>query len=57
MPRAAGQVMAPVISDPLPPQQVMLTTGQHTLTIDATTNDPLYHFGAFYQFELSFWPV
>ena len=49
--------MGPVISDPPPPQQVMLTTGQHTLTIDATTNDSLYHFGAFYQFDLSFQAV
>jgi len=24
------------------------------MTIDATTNDALYHFGAFYQFDLSF---
>jgi len=32
----------------------MLTAGAHTLTIDATTNDALYHFGAFYQFGLTF---
>ena len=46
--------MGPVVSSPPPPQQVMLTTGQHTLTIDATTNDAVYHFGAFYQFGLTF---
>jgi hypothetical protein len=46
--------MGPVVSDPPPPQQVLLTAGEHTLTIDATTNDALYHFGAFYQFGLSF---
>lgn len=46
--------MGPVVSDPPPPQQVLLTAGEHTLTIDATTNDPLYHFGAFYQFDLGF---
>jgi len=46
--------MGPVVSDPPPPQQVLLTAGEHTLFIDATTNDPLYHFGAFYQFGLSF---
>jgi hypothetical protein len=46
--------MAPVVSDPPPPQQVLLTRGVHTLTITASTNDPLYHFGAWYQFDLSF---
>jgi hypothetical protein len=46
--------MGPVVSDPPPPQQVLLTAGEHTLFIDATTNDPLYHVGAFYQFDLSF---
>ncbi len=46
--------MGPVVSDPPPPQQVLLTAGEHTLFIDATTNDPLYHFGAFYQFGLTF---
>ncbi|RMF01243.1 MAG: hypothetical protein D6773_10345 [Alphaproteobacteria bacterium] len=49
--------MGPVVSDPPPPQQVLLTAGAHTLTIDATTNDALYHFGAFYQFDLSFQAV
>ncbi len=46
--------MAPVVSNPPPPQQVLLTTGPHTLHIDATTNDPLYHFGAWYRFDLTF---
>lgn len=46
--------MGPVVSNPPPPQQVLLSAGQHTLFIDATTNDALYHFGAFYQFGLSF---
>ena len=46
--------MAPVVSDPAPPQQVTLQPGTHTLFIDATTNDPLYHFGAWYRFDLSF---
>jgi hypothetical protein len=46
--------MAPVVSDPPPPQQVTLQPGTHTLFIDATTNDPLYHFGAWYRFDLSF---
>ena len=31
--------------------------GEHTLFIDATTNDPLYHVGAFYQFGLTFQEV
>lgn len=46
--------MGPVVSGPPPPQQVLLTAGEHTLFIDATTNDTLYHFGAFYQFRLKF---
>jgi len=46
--------MAPVVSDPAPPQQVTLQPGAHTLFIDATTNDPLYHFGAWYRFDLTF---
>ncbi len=46
--------MAPVISDPPPPQQVLLNPGPHTLYIDATTNDALYHFDAWYQFALTF---
>ncbi|HPD17384.1 MAG TPA: hypothetical protein PLE19_20800 [Planctomycetota bacterium] len=46
--------MAPVVSNPPPPQQVLLEPGPHVLFIDATTNDPLYHFGAWYRFDLSF---
>jgi len=46
--------MAPVVSNPAPPQQVTLQPGTHTLFIDATTNDPLYHFGAWYRFDLTF---
>ena len=46
--------MGPVVSDPAPPQQVTLQPGTHTLFIDATTNDPLYHFGAWYRFDLTF---
>lgn len=46
--------MGPVISNPPPPQQVLLNPGPHTLYIDATTNDPLYHFDAWYQFALTF---
>ena len=46
--------MGPVVSDPPPPQQVLLNPGPHTLYIDATTNDPLYHFDAWYQFALTF---
>lgn len=48
--------MGPVVSDPHPPQQVMLTPGEHTLMIDARTNAP-HHFGVFYQFGLSFQAV
>jgi len=47
--------MGPVVSDPPPPQQVTLHPGMvHTLFIDATTNDALYHFDAWYQFGLAF---
>jgi hypothetical protein len=46
--------MGPVLSDPPPPQQVLLNPGPHVLFIDATTNDPLYHFGAWYRFDLTF---
>ena len=46
--------MGPVVSDPPPPQQALLTAGKHTLVIDATSVDALYQFGAFYQFDLSF---
>ncbi len=49
--------MGPVVSNPPPPQQVLLTAGPHTLFIDATTNDPLYHFGAWYRFDLTFAPA
>lgn len=46
--------MGPVISNPPPPQQVTLNPGPHTLYISATTNDPLYHFDAWYRFDLTF---
>jgi len=46
--------MGPVVSDPPPPQQVYLAAGAHTIEILATTADPLYHFGAWYQFQLTF---
>lgn len=49
--------MGPVVSNPPPPQQVLLTAGPHVLFIDATTNDPLYHFGAWYRFDLTFAPA
>jgi len=49
--------MAPVVSNPPPPQQVILEPGQHVLFIDATTNDELYHFGAWYRFDLTFDPA
>lgn len=52
---AAG--MSPVASDPPPPQQVLLEPGPQVLFIDATTNDPLYHFGAQYRFDLSSAPA
>jgi len=33
---------------------VILEPGPHTLFISASTNDPLYHFDAWYQFALTF---
>lgn len=56
----AADRMAPEAASrlrPAPAQQVLLTAGTHTLTINATTNDALYHFEAFYQFGLSFQAV
>jgi len=49
--------MAPVISTPAPPQFMDLPPGTHTLRIETETHDALYHFGAFYQFNLSFTPL
>lgn len=47
--------LAPVISVNEPPQNVLLTAGEHTLTINCTTNDNNYHSSdAYYEFELSF---
>jgi len=48
--------MGPVVSDPPPPQSVNLPIGRHTLHIQSTTQDWNYHFGAYYQFGLSFPP-
>ncbi len=49
--------MEPVVSDPPPPQEVLLSSGPHTLYITASTNDALYHFDAWYQFDLTFVPA
>ncbi|MCP9473478.1 MAG: hypothetical protein NNA30_12160, partial [Nitrospira sp.] len=49
--------MEPVVSDPPPPQQVLLTPGLHTLFIDASTRDSFFHFEAWYQFTLAFDPA
>jgi alpha-tubulin suppressor-like RCC1 family protein len=62
--------MGPVVSFPPPPQYVdmsphwegtppdeILTVTLHTLSIDSTTNDPLYHTNAYYQFDLTFVPI
>ena len=47
--------LAPVISINEPPQNVLLTAGEHTLSIYCTTNDNNYHSSdAYYEFELSF---
>jgi len=52
----AGGV-APVVSDPPSPFSVILSEGEHNIDITASTNDPRYHVGAYYQFTLSFIPV
>jgi hypothetical protein len=46
--------MAPVVSNPLPPQYIDLAPGLHVLRIETETADELYHFGAYYQYDLSF---
>jgi hypothetical protein len=48
--------MGNVVSDPPPPQTVVLTPGFHSLSIYTTTNDKYFHFGAYYQFNLTFEP-
>lgn len=50
----AGYV-GPVVSDPPPPQTITLEAGKYyRLRIEATTNDPYFHTGAWYQFTLGF---
>lgn len=49
--------MGSVLSNPPPPQQVLLTPGAHTLHIDATANDPIDHFDAGYRFDPTFAPA
>ena len=46
--------MGPVVSDPPPPQQVTLQPGPHTLRLYTSTVDALFHFGAWYQFDITF---
>lgn len=36
------------------PVTVNLGSGDHTLTVDVTTSDPLYHINAYYQIAMSF---
>ncbi len=46
--------VGPVVSDPLPPQQVILPAGDYVFQIIASTNDSLFHIGAWYQFDVEF---
>jgi len=48
--------MAPVVSDPNPPVEVLLRADEnpHTIYIYACTNDQLYHFGAWYEWWFEF---
>jgi hypothetical protein len=45
-----GCEMGPVVSTNLYPSGYPLTIGDHTITINASTNDPLYHVGSYYSF-------
>ena len=47
--------MGPVVSDPAPPHTAILTPDEpHVLFVDATTADALYHWDAWYQFQITF---
>lgn len=48
--------MATVVSEPTPPQSILLQTGIHRLRIETQTGDYKFHVGADYQFNLSFDP-
>lgn len=50
-----GCAMGPVIKDPETIPPILLLAGNvYYFQIDFTTNDPLYHVGAYYQIDLSF---
>lgn len=49
--------MAPIVSTPAPPQQRSLWRGQHELLVTASTNSNMYHFGAWYEWDISFTPA
>jgi len=51
-----GCSFGPVTSYPPSPQIITLGEGEHDLSITASTNDPLYHVGCWYQFDLTFDP-
>lgn len=47
--------MGPVVSDPAPPVFIDLEVGEvYDIEIQTSSNDPLYHNGAYYQFTLAF---
>ena len=49
--------VANVVSEPPPPQIIIIQPGTHALKITTETHDALYHIGAFYQFLLDFEPL
>jgi len=43
----------PRSGSPVPPQEKLLSPGLHLVRIRTDTGDPLFHFGAFYEFEFT----
>lgn len=45
--------MAPIVSRPPGPVCFYLQAGEHTILVEATTYDPLYHVGSYYKFRMA----
>lgn len=48
--------MGPVVSNPASPVVVMLGVGTNTFLVQTSTQDRLFHYGSYYQFDLTFNP-